>query len=134
MSLAQTALNQIDALHTPVKGLGTTLNNTITGLGMPSVPANISMLQYLAYMQKAQYGNPKWYIDLSKDGSVALQRERAIMQAEQLQLQYLAFRQRMDIEAMDASQYAEQSQANYAKIPAMLTSDVGMTATASTAS
>ncbi len=134
MSLAQTALNQIDALHTPVKGLGTTLNNTITGLGTPSVPANISMLQYLAYMQKAQYGNPKWYIDLSKDGSVALQRERAIMQAEQLQLQYLAFRQRMDIEAMDASQYAEQSQANYAKVPATLTSDVGMTATAPAAS
>ena len=132
MNLAQTALNQIAALHTPVQGLGTTLNNTIKGLGMPPVPANISMLQYLAYMQKAQYGNPKWYIDLAKDGSVALQRERAIMQAEQMQLQYLAFRQRMDIEAMDASQYAEQSQANYAKVPASLTGAVGMTTAAPT--
>ena len=134
MSLAQTALNQIDALHTPVQGLGTTLNSTITGLGMPSVPANISMLQYLAYMQKAQFGNPKWYIDLSTDGPVALQREAAIMQAEQLQMQYIAFRQRMAIEAMDASEYAEQAQAHYAKVPATLTSDVGMTATAPAAS
>ena len=116
-SLAQTALDQIAAWHEPVQNLGTVLNKTIQGLGMPSVPANISLLQYMAYMEKAQYGNPKFYANLAtQTSSVSLLREVVLMQSQQLQYQYLAMRMRMAQDAMLASEYATQAQAHYANI------------------
>lgn len=116
-SLAQTALDQINALHEPVKGLGTVVNKTVTGLGMPSVSANISLLQYMAYMQKAQYGNPKFYLNLAKQTStVSLLREVVLMQAQEMQYQYIAMRMRMAEDAMMASEYATEAQAHYANV------------------
>lgn len=123
-SLAQTALDQIAAMHEPYQGMGTVLNNTIKGLGMPQAPANISMLQYLSYMQKAQFGNVKWYLGLAKDSNTALLREIAIMQAQELQMQYIAMRQRMAMEAMQASNYATNAQARYAAVATRLNNAV----------
>jgi hypothetical protein len=128
-SLAETALDQIAAMHEPYTGMGTVLNQTIKGLGMPAAPANISMLQYLSYMQKAQFGNVKWYISLAKDSNTALLREMAIMQAEQLQMQYIAMRQRMAMEAMEASNYATNAQARYASVAEHLNNSVGAIST-----
>lgn len=119
-SLAQTALDQIAAMHEPYQGMGTVLNSTVKGLGMPQAPANISMLQYLSYMQKAQFGNVKWYLGLAKDSNTALLREVAIMQAQELQMQYIAMRQRMAMEAMQASNYATNAQARYAAVATRL--------------
>ena len=123
-SLAQTALLQISALHAPVQGLGTSLNQTVKGLGMPQVPANISMFQYLNYMQMAQYGNPKWYINISSLSKTALLREMAVMQAQNNLLQFLSFRERTDQLALQASQYATESQQSYAKIAEQYTASV----------
>ncbi len=116
MNLAQSALDQINALHTLVPGLGTSLNATVRGLGMPTVPANISLNQYLAYMQRAQYGNPKWYVNLSQLSGVALQREQAIMQAQQLQFQYIAYKQRTALVAMQAANLAQETQAEFRRV------------------
>ncbi len=116
-SLAQTALDQIAALHEPVQGLGTILNKTVQGLGMPNVSANVSLLQYMSYMEKAQYGNPKFYANLAtQTSSVSLLREVVLMQSQQLLYQYLAMRMRMAQDAMMASEYASQAQAQYAKV------------------
>lgn len=116
-SLAQTALDQIAALHEPVKDLGKVVNKTVQGLGMPNVPDNISLLQYMAYMEKAQYGNPKFYANLATQTSaVSLLREVVLMQTQQLQYQYLSMRMRMAQDTMLASEYASQAQAHYANI------------------
>lgn len=116
-SLAQTALDQLAALHNPVKGLGTVLNKTVKGLGMQNVSSNISLLQYMSYMEKAQYGNPRFYTNLeSQTSQVSLLREVVLMQSQQLLYQYLAMRMRMSQDAMMASEYATQAQAHYAKV------------------
>lgn len=123
-NLAQVSLSQIAALHTPVQGLGTSLNQTVQGLGMPQVPANISLFQYLSYMQMAQYGNPKWYVNISQLSGTALLREMAVMQAQNNLLQYLSFRERTDQLAIQSSQYATASQKAYAKIAEQYTASV----------
>jgi len=116
-SLAQTALDQIAALHEPVQGLGTILNKTIQGLNMPAAPANISLLQYLSYMEKAQYGNPAFYRNVAEQTSpTSLLREVVLFQSQEMLYQYIAMRMRMAQDAMLASQYSTQAQANYAKI------------------
>lgn len=116
-SLAQTALDQIAALHEPVQGLGTVLNKTVQGLGMPQAPANISLLQYLSYMEKAQYGNVKFYQNVAEQTSaVSLLREVVLFQSQEMLYQYISMRMRMAEDAMAASQYATQSQAAYAKV------------------
>jgi hypothetical protein len=67
-------------------------------------------------MQRAQYGNPKWYVNLSQLSGVALQREQAIMQAQQLQFQYIAYKQRTALVAMQAANLAQETQAEFRRV------------------
>jgi len=84
---------------------------------MPAAPANISLLQYLSYMEKAQYGNPAFYRNVAEQTSpTSLLREVVLFQSQEMLYQYIAMRMRMAQDAMLASQYSTQAQANYAKI------------------
>ncbi|MBU2755231.1 hypothetical protein HFU84_08535 [Acidithiobacillus sp. CV18-2] len=113
VSLARTALAQIAAMDTQHKGFGTDFAKSLNKkLIVPTKLApNASLMQALAWEDQATYGNRKWYQQIAKMSKSALAKERVILQAQQLQYQYIAFRERTNIEALLATLLAEQSDA-----------------------
>ncbi len=66
-------------------------------------------MQALAWEDQATYGNRKWYQQIAKMSKSALAKEHIILQAQQLQYQFIAFRQRTNIEALLATLLAEKT-------------------------
>lgn len=116
MSLAQEALDQIAALHTPVHNLGKAMDHSLRHLGGASLPDNASIDQVMALEYRGEIGNPKWYGDLAKLSGAALQREVVLLQAQNLQYQYLAFQERTAIESLLATLLAQQTETQYRPI------------------
>lgn len=113
MSLAQEALDQIAALHTPVHDLGKAMDHSLRHLGGGTLPTNASIDQVIALEYRSEVGNPAWYGDLAKLSGAALQREVVLLQAENLQYQYLAFQERTAIESILATLLAQQTETQY---------------------
>jgi hypothetical protein len=116
MSLAQEALNQIAALHTPIHDLGKAMDHSLRHLGGGTLPNNASIDQVIALEYRNEVGNPAWYSDLSKLSGAALQREVVLLQAENLQYQFLAFQERTAIESILATLLAQQTETQYRPI------------------
>ncbi|MHB1630874.1 MAG: hypothetical protein ACYCQL_01470 [Acidithiobacillus sp.] len=112
MSLAQTTLRQIAALHTPIHGLGQSLDRSLQHLGV-QLPKNASLDQVFAYEYRGEVGNPQWYLDIAKLSGAALQREIVLLLAQNLQYQYIAFQERTQLAALEAAQLAQQTEVEY---------------------
>ncbi|MBN6739034.1 hypothetical protein JKG47_00455 [Acidithiobacillus sp. MC6.1] len=113
ISLSRTALDQIAAMDTQHTGFGTDFTKSLSpSLIVPTpLAANASLVQALAWEDQATYGNRKWYQMIAKMSKSALAKEHIILQAQQLQYQYIAFRERTNIESLLATLLAEQSNA-----------------------
>jgi hypothetical protein len=112
MNLARTVLSQVEAMKTPIKGFGPQVKKTLNKSlgGTPPIASNASLDQALAWEDKATYGNPKWYVKLQTLHKAAVQKQMVLMQAQELQYQYIAFRERTNIEALLATLLAQQTQ------------------------
>ena len=112
LNLARTVLSQVEAMQAPITGFGPQMQATLNkNLGTaPTIAANASLNQALAWEDKATYGNPTWYIQLQTLHRAAVQKQMVLMQAEELQYQYLAFKERTNIEALLATLVAQQTQ------------------------
>lgn len=113
ISLSRTVLAQIAAMNTQNAGFGTDFAKSLNQKLIVPTPlaANASLMQSLAWEDQATYGNRKWYQMIAKMSKAALAKERVILQAQQLQYQYIAFRQRTNIEALLATLLAEKTDA-----------------------
>ncbi|WP_414041581.1 hypothetical protein ACJU26_05850 [Acidithiobacillus sp. M4-SHS-6] len=113
ISLSRTVLAQIAAMDTQNPGFGTDFAKSLNKKLIVPTPlaANASLMQALAWEDQATYGNRKWYQMIAKMSKAALAKERVILQAQQLQYQYIAFRQRTNIEALLATLLAEKTDA-----------------------
>lgn len=113
ISLARTALSQIAAMDKQKKDFGTDFQKSLSKKLIVPTPlaSNASLMQALAWEDQATYGNRKWYQMIAKMSKAALAKERVILQAQQLQYQYIAFRQRTNIEAILATLLAEKTDA-----------------------
>ena len=111
VSLSRTVLAQIAAMDTQNKNFGTDFAKALNPKLIVPTPlaANASLLQALAWEDQATYGNRKWYQMIAKMSKSALAKERVILQAQQLQYQYIAFRQRTNMEALLATLLAEKT-------------------------
>ena len=111
ISLARTVLSQIAAMDKQKKGFGTDFAKSLNKKLIVPTPlaSNASLMQALAWEDQATYGNRKWYQMIAKMSKSALAKERVILQAQQLQYQYIAFRERTNIEAMLATLLAEKT-------------------------
>ncbi len=111
ISLARTALSQIAAMDKQKKGFGTDFAKSLSKKLIVPTPlaSNASLMQALSWEDQATYGNRKWYQMIAKMSKSALAKERVILQAQQLQYQYIAFRQRTNIEAILATLLAEKT-------------------------
>jgi hypothetical protein len=85
---------------------------------------NASLMQALAWQDQATYGNRKWYQQIAKMSKSALAKEHIILQAQQLQYQYIAFRQRTNIEAILATLLAEKSEGLQKKVNQAIVSNI----------
>jgi len=112
MNLAHTVLSQVEAYEAPIKGFGPQVQKTLNkSLGnTPPIASNASLDQALAWEDKATYGNPQWYVKLQALHKAAVQKQMVLMQAQMLQYQYIAFRERTNIEALLATMLAQQTQ------------------------
>lgn len=112
MNLARTVLSQVEAMKAPVKGFGPEVKKTLNKSlgGVPPIASNASLDQALAWEDKATYGNPKWYVKLQTLHGAAIQKQMVLMQAQALQYQYIAFRERTNMEALLATLVAQQTQ------------------------
>ncbi|MGK9450266.1 hypothetical protein ACSSZE_03235 [Acidithiobacillus caldus] len=112
MNLARTVLSQVEAMKTPIKGFGPQVKKTLNKSlgGTPPIASNASLAQALAWEDKATYGNPKWYVKLQTLHKSAVQKQMVLMQAQELQYQYIAFKERTNIEAILATMLAQQTQ------------------------
>lgn len=112
MNLARTVLTQVEAMNAPIKGFGPQMTKTMNKSlgGLPTIASNASLNQALAWEDKATYGNPKWYVKLQDLHKAAVQKQMILMQAQSLQYQYLAFRERTNIESLLATLLAQQTQ------------------------
>lgn len=113
ISLARTALSQIAAMDKQTTGFGTDFQKSLSKKLVIATPlaSNASLMQALAWEDQATYGNPNWYQMIAKMSKSALAKERVILQAQQLQYQYIAYRQRTNIEAILATLLAEKTDA-----------------------
>uniref|UniRef100_E6QJF1 Uncharacterized protein n=1 Tax=mine drainage metagenome TaxID=410659 RepID=E6QJF1_9ZZZZ len=111
ISLSRTVLAQIAAMNTQNTGFGTDFAKALNKkLIVPTpIAANASLMQALAWEDQATYGNRKWYQQIAKMSKSALAKEHIILQAQQLQYQFIAFRQRTNIEALLATLLAEKT-------------------------
>lgn len=111
ISLARTVLAQIAAMNTQNKDFGTDFAKSLNKKLIVPTPlaANASLMQAMAWQDQATYGNRKWYQMIAKMSKAALSKEHIILQAQQLQYQYIAFRQRNNIEALLATLLAEKT-------------------------
>lgn len=112
LNLAHTVLSQVEAMKTPIKGFGPQVKKTLNKSlgGTPPIASNASLAQALAWEDKATYGNPKWYVKLQALHKSAVQKQMVLMQAQELQYQYLAFKERTNIESLLATMLAQQTQ------------------------
>ncbi len=112
MNLARTVLSQVEAMKAPITGFGPQVQKTLNKSlgGTPPLASNASLDQALAWEDKATYGNPKWYVKLQTLHKAAVQKQMVLMQAQALQYQYLAFRERTNMEALLATLVAQQTQ------------------------
>ncbi|MHB1266042.1 MAG: hypothetical protein ACYCY2_00395 [Acidithiobacillus ferriphilus] len=112
MNLARTVLSQVEAMKAPITGFGPQVQKTLNKSlgGTPPIASNASLDQALAWEDKATYGNPKWYVKLQTLHKAAVQKQMVLMQAQALQYQYLAFRERTNMEALLATLVAQQTQ------------------------
>ena len=126
ISLSRTALAQIAAMNTQNKGFGTNFAKALNKKLIVPTPlaANASLMQSLAWEDQATYGNRKWYQMIAKMSKAALAKERVILQAQQLQYQYIAFRQRTNIEALLATLLAEKTNAIQKAVNASIVNNV----------
>ncbi|MBU2769364.1 hypothetical protein HAP94_25195 [Acidithiobacillus ferrivorans] len=111
ISLSRTVLAQIAAMNTQNTGFGTDFAKALNKkLIVPTpIAANASLMQALAWEDQATYGNRKWYQQIAQMSKSALAKEHIILQAQQLQYQFIAFRQRTNIEALLATLLAEKT-------------------------
>ena len=123
MSLAQEALDQIAALHTPVHGLGKAMDHSLRHLGGATLPNDASIDQVIALEYRGEVGNPSWYGDLANLSGAALQREVVLLQAQNLQYQYIAFQERTAIESLLATLLAQQTETQYRPLVARLNAE-----------
>ena len=112
ISLSRTVLAQIAAMNTQNTGFGTDFAKALNPKLIVPTPlaANASLMQALSWEDQATYGNRKWYQMIAKMSKAAIAKERVILQAQQLQYQYIAFRQRTNIEALLATLLAEKTE------------------------
>ncbi|MBU2838955.1 hypothetical protein HF670_05140 [Acidithiobacillus thiooxidans] len=112
MNLARTVLSQVEAMKAPIQGFGPQIKKTLNQSlgGTPPIASNASLDQALAWEDKATYGNPRWYVKLQDLHKAAVQKQMVLMQAQALQYQYLAFRERTNIESLLATLLAQQTQ------------------------
>ncbi|OFA17562.1 hypothetical protein A4U49_01505 [Acidithiobacillus ferrivorans] len=112
VNLSRTVLSQINAMNTPQNGLGAKFSKTISKNAPGSKPlaSNPTLVQALSWQDQATYGNPGWYVQIAKMSKSALAKEQILMKAQQLQYEYLAFRERTNIEAVLATMLAEKTQ------------------------
>ena len=123
MSLAQEALDQIAALHTPIHDLGQAMDHSLRHLGGAQLPKNASIDQVVALEYRGEVGNPSWYGDLANLSGAALQREVVLLQAQNLQYQYIAFQERTAIESLLATLLAQQTETQYRPLVARLNAE-----------
>ncbi len=111
VSLSRTVLAQIVAMNTQNTGFGTTFAKALNKKLIVPTPlaANASLMQALAWEDQATYGNRKWYQMIASMSKSALAKERVILQAQQLQYQFIAFKERTNIEALLATLLAEKT-------------------------
>lgn len=126
VSLARTVLDQIAAMDTQHKDFGKDFAKSMNKkLIVPTKLAkNASLMQALAWQDQATYGNRKWYQQIAKMSRSALAKEHIILQAQQLQYQYIAFRQRTNIEAILATLLAEKSEGLQKKVNQAIVSNL----------
>ncbi len=112
LNLARTVLSQVAAMKTPITGFGPQVQKTLNKSlgGTPPIASNASLDQALAWEDKATYGNPKWYVKLQALHKSAVQKQMVLMQAQALQYQYIAFKERTNIESLLATLVAQQTQ------------------------
>ena len=112
LNLARTVLSQVAAMKTPITGFGPQVEKTLNKSlgGTPPIASNASLDQALAWEDKATYGNPKWYVKLQALHKSAVKKQMVLMQAQALQYQYIAFKERTNIEALLATLVAQQTQ------------------------
>ena len=112
LNLARTVLCQVAAMKTPITGFGPQVQKTLNKSlgGTPPIESNASLDQALAWEDKATYGNPKWYVKLQALHKSAVHKQMVLMHAQALQYQYIAFKERTNIESLLATLVAQQTQ------------------------